>query len=82
MKVYHCTFGNRLNSTIGEFRKWGLIYTQNEPFDEMLWKPYMITTESAVCYYFLFLLLQVIPAAIVDTALRFTGKKPRYWRPH
>ena len=75
LKIYNSA--SSITMTNEEFRDFGLKFSSEDPFDEMVWFPNIYFTESPTMLYVLFLILQVFPAALIDTFSSFTNKKKR-----
>lgn len=61
---------------MAEIAEMGIRFMDTIPLDNSLWIPSINIVRSKFAYYLLTLLLHLLPAIIIDTALKLAGKKP------
>nr|CAI5843146.1 unnamed protein product [Callosobruchus analis] len=60
-----------------EFSEYILVYGQDFPVSNALWSAFMIMTKNPVVYFFLKILLHLIPGILVDGGRIVFGKRPK-----
>lgn len=77
ISVYNCTTGSDMSVTWNKFLKEGEKQYMKYPSTKMLWYPGGAMHRSYIVHVVYFLLLQMIPAILLDTVLYIRGKKTR-----
>ena len=73
--VYNCSTSLQLKYTTGFIIQMGKLLSAEVPMDKMLWKPGGCITKCKYLNYMKVILFHIIPAYLVDTAFRLTGRK-------
>ena len=60
---------------MSEIAQMGIRVTDKTPLEGVLWIPNITIARSKVVYYFLTLLLHLLPAILIDSVLKISGKK-------
>lgn len=76
LDVYNACQGKLKNITINELLVIGRKLVDEYPVKNQLWYPSGTVTSVKLFYWILFILFQVLPAILVDSALRISGRKP------
>lgn len=76
LEVYNCSNNGFTPITITEIINIGKKISEECPFDNQLWYPCGGPTYSKLVYYVTVILLQIIPAIIIDLILLAVGQKP------
>ncbi|PNF40527.1 hypothetical protein B7P43_G08166 [Cryptotermes secundus] len=74
--VYNASSGKLKQITLKLLLDIGLEVTAENPLGNMLWKPSVYITDNRIIYFWTMILLHLIPAILVDSLLKFAGKKP------
>ncbi|XP_023727642.1 putative fatty acyl-CoA reductase CG5065 isoform X2 [Cryptotermes secundus] len=74
--VYNASSGKLKQITLNLLLDIGLEVIAENPLGNMLWKPSVYITDNRIIYFWMMTLLHLIPAILVDSLLKFAGKKP------
>ncbi|KAL6446637.1 hypothetical protein ACFW04_001253 [Cataglyphis niger] len=74
--VVNCTFPDENNISFQESVKRGGKIMNKIPFEVLFWTITPFITESAIMHYVLTILWHIIPAIILDSVLKFSGRQP------
>lgn len=74
--VYNCCSGNLIPISIAEMISTGFHILPEIPLGPSLWHPYTQINNSKFINYVLVILLQMLPATIIDLLLKAMGRKP------
>lgn len=74
--VYNCSANEIMRVAAKEVIALGLRTNAKLPLDGVLWYPRTTITTNRVIYYIMTLLLHLLPALIIDSILKLSGKKP------
>jgi fatty acyl-CoA reductase len=74
--VYNVASGNVKKITLKTQLDMGLEIVAENPLGTMLWKPHVYITDNRIIYFWSMVLFHLIPAILVDSLLKFAGKKP------
>ncbi|XP_018377255.1 PREDICTED: fatty acyl-CoA reductase 1-like [Trachymyrmex cornetzi] len=73
--VLNCT-SQRLNTYEQDIQMLFDVAKKDIPFEGIVWTPHTILTDSFVQFYILTILLQILPALLIDLVLKFFGRQP------
>ena len=59
-----------------EVNKIGLNLFEEIPFNNIMWKPSVVTTKYSAWYYVNVIFLHLFPGLLIDGLLKLSGKKP------
>ncbi|XP_055711091.1 putative fatty acyl-CoA reductase CG5065 [Phlebotomus papatasi] len=76
LPIYNCSTSDVRPTTFNEVVNLGKDLSPQWPFDQTLWAPGGSVTNWKAYNYVKVILLHVLPAIIIDTALKLSGKKP------
>ncbi|KAL6419649.1 hypothetical protein ACFW04_011299 [Cataglyphis niger] len=74
--VVNCTFPDENNISLQEFVNRGNKIINKIPLEVYFWTITSFITESAIMHYVLTILWHIIPAIILDSVLKFSGRQP------
>ncbi|XP_072751664.1 fatty acyl-CoA reductase 1-like [Anoplolepis gracilipes] len=78
--VYNCSTNHSTNPSRYALMKISEKIIEENPLEDIIWPPGVITTKSYFFYRILVLLLHIIPAIFIDGLLRIASKSPRLLR--
>lgn len=74
--VYNGTSDGITRISIKELVALGFRKTDEVPLEGIVWYPRTMVTNSGLLHYVLTMILHLLPALIIDTALRVSGRRP------
>lgn len=74
--VYNCSSYTIEIITMEELVELGFSITKDIPLEGIIWKPHSTLTKNKFFYYFVMLLLHVLPALFIDGILKLCGIRP------
>ncbi|BET02124.1 Male sterility protein [Nesidiocoris tenuis] len=80
LQVFNEAYGDKICVTNRNIVDQGAVITAKYPMENYLWYPFCYLTKNRRLFHILFLLMQVIPALLVDLVLKICGKKPMLTR--
>ncbi|XP_014207378.1 putative fatty acyl-CoA reductase CG5065 [Copidosoma floridanum] len=74
--VYNCSASDRKSISMSEIVEMGLLHTKDIPLEGILWIPNITISTNKFVYYILTMLLHILPALMIDSILKVSGRKP------
>ncbi|XP_015116093.1 putative fatty acyl-CoA reductase CG5065 [Diachasma alloeum] len=74
--VYNCASADVKSVSFEELNNMGMRVIDKYPLEGNVWRPGAFHTKSKTVYYLLVLLLHLLPGMVIDTILKFSGRKP------